>query len=81
MFLQPSVPSFAGTHHQVSKPFSDSIPQSLRFEDFDAPEANLSRSTARLDRTTSFYHLPLNMDRDGHSLSAAPRIDDEEHTP
>ena len=31
--LQPSVPSSVGTHHQVPKPFSDSIPPSLRFED------------------------------------------------
>jgi hypothetical protein len=29
----------------------------------------------------SFYRLPLNMGRDGHSLSAAPCIDDKEHPP
>ena len=79
--LQPSVPSSAGTYHQVPKSFSDSIPPSLHFEDFDAPETDLPRSTARLDHTMSFYCLPFNMDRDGHSLSVAPRIEDEEHTP
>ncbi|KAF8548504.1 hypothetical protein OG21DRAFT_1489344 [Imleria badia] len=73
--LEPSGPG-----HCVSNP-SDSLPQSLQFGDFNEPEPDLPRSTARLGRTTSFYHLPLSMDRVGHSISAAPHVGDKGSLP
>ena len=78
--------SYQSTHSLASENLSgprpsDYIPQSLRFEDFEDPEPELPRSTARLQHTASFYHMALSMDGAWHSVLASPHVGDEETIP
>ncbi|KAF8547615.1 hypothetical protein OG21DRAFT_1527035 [Imleria badia] len=61
-------------HQCLVKPPSNSVPWSLVDETLDNTDLNTSQPT-RMARTALFYYLPLNMDKDGHSLSAAPRAE------
>ncbi|KAI5980661.1 hypothetical protein EDD15DRAFT_2381695 [Pisolithus albus] len=64
-------------HSSFSQAASEtSIPQMFRFEDFNEQSADppLADRTTRLQCTASFYDVPLTVDENSHSITAAPRV-------
>ncbi|KAI6046663.1 hypothetical protein EDC04DRAFT_2597798 [Pisolithus marmoratus] len=76
-FLLPdNIPPQNGTEINTQAPLH------AQFSDFN--EQNNSPQTvhtAQLEHTTSFYHFPLSLDQNGHSITAAPRVHGDRDKP